>query len=84
MPAPLRATASAIDPARCPLCGQVNGCAEERARETGQPQPPCWCMTAGFPATLRDTVPEAARGRACICARCAAAAVASTSTPALP
>lgn len=84
MPTPPRAAAPAIDPTRCPLCGQGNACAEELARATGQPQPPCWCMTAEFPPTLRDAVPEAARGRACICARCAAAAASASSTHALP
>ncbi|MBS0427741.1 MAG: cysteine-rich CWC family protein [Proteobacteria bacterium] len=84
MPTPPTARAPVdVDPARCPLCGQGNGCAEEAARATGQPQPPCWCMTADFPPLLRDAVPEAARGRACICARCAAAAV-PASTHALP
>lgn len=84
MPASLRAAALAIDPTRCPLCGQLNGCAEELARATGQPQPPCWCMTAEFPPMLRDAVPEAARGRACICARCAATAAPASSAHALP
>ncbi|MDI3382187.1 cysteine-rich CWC family protein [Xenophilus aerolatus] len=77
MPAEALAAAIAIDPSRCPLCGQGNGCAEELARATGRPQPPCWCMTAEFPPALRDAVPEAARGRACICARCAGAAAPS-------
>ncbi|MDQ8017274.1 MAG: cysteine-rich CWC family protein [Bordetella sp.] len=84
MPTPPRATAPAVDPSRCPLCGQGNGCAEEAARATGQPQPPCWCMTAEFPPALRAEVPQAARGQACICAACAAAASSTLPAHALP
>jgi hypothetical protein len=43
----------------------------ELQRRTGQPQPPCWCTQAAFPTALLDRVPEAARGRACVCAACA-------------
>lgn len=46
----------------------------EAARAGGTPPSACWCMQADFPPALRARVPEAARGRACICARCAAAA----------
>ncbi len=56
------------DPARCPLCGQSNQC----AIEAGQPAAGCWCMgTAVDPAALA-AVPDAARGLACLCPRCAA------------
>jgi len=65
-----------IDPSRCPVCGQPNRCAMEVERETGVAQPPCWCFSAhiDFSPALRDSVPAAARGLACICARCAATA----------
>ncbi|MDH5205717.1 MAG: cysteine-rich CWC family protein [Hylemonella sp.] len=59
------------DPTRCPLCGQSNGCANEAARATGQPQPPCWCTRAEFSAELLARVPPSARRRACICQACA-------------
>lgn len=62
------------DPSRCPLCGRDNRCAMEIERETGQAQPPCWCLSATFSAELLARVPPAARGQACICAACAAAA----------
>ncbi len=63
------------DPTRCPLCGAANACAMATAgRGPAPPLPPCWCRTASFPESLRQRVPAAARGRACICARCAAAA----------
>ncbi|MDM0001511.1 cysteine-rich CWC family protein [Variovorax sp. J22P240] len=63
------------DPSRCPLCGETNRCAMELARETGQAQPPCWCMEADFSADLLARVPAEKRRLACICARCAALAV---------
>ncbi|GAB4217907.1 MAG: hypothetical protein Fur007_21610 [Rhodoferax sp.] len=35
---------------------------------------PCWCVQAHFSAELLARLPEAARGRACICPRCVAQA----------
>jgi Cysteine-rich CWC len=64
------------DPARCPLCGEANRCATQRQRDTGRPQPPCWCMEADFSRDLLARVPAGQRGLACICARCALQAVA--------
>ncbi|MGJ7525926.1 cysteine-rich CWC family protein [Variovorax sp. GB1P17] len=61
-----------IDTTRCPLCGELNRCAMEIERETGQAQPPCWCMQADFSNAPLTNLPEAMRGLACICARCAA------------
>ena len=61
-----------IDTTRCPLCGEENRCAMETARETGQPQPPCWCMAADFRKAPFGALPPASRGKACMCARCAA------------
>lgn len=67
----------AIDPARCPVCGQLNRCAMEVARETGVAQPPCWCMGASFTPELLGALPEHARNVACICADCSAKALAA-------
>jgi hypothetical protein len=64
---------AAPDPARCPLCGQPNRCAMEMAREPGAAASPCWCTQAEFASDLLARVPPAVRGRACICAACAAA-----------
>lgn len=64
----------AIDPRRCPLCGQPNACANETARATGQAQPPCWCTTVDFTPELLARVPPQARRQACICETCARAA----------
>ncbi|MEJ7688568.1 MAG: cysteine-rich CWC family protein [Variovorax sp.] len=69
---------------RCPLCGEANRCAMAVARETGAPQPPCWCLEAEFSPALLDRVPAAARGRACICARCGATQAEKASAPAAP
>jgi hypothetical protein len=66
----------ALDPTRCPLCGQPNRCAMEIERETGEAAAPCWCTPAEFATDLLARVPPAARGRACICAACAARATA--------
>lgn len=70
--APPTCGANDIDAGRCPLCGEPNLCAMEQARLTGQPTcGPCWCTQATFAASLLAQVPEQARGKACICARCA-------------
>lgn len=66
------ASPAAVDPQRCPLCGQGNRCAQEEARATGLPQPPCWCTRATFSAELLARIPAEARQRACVCAACAA------------
>ncbi|SFP84554.1 cysteine-rich CWC family protein [Variovorax sp. 770b2] len=63
---------AAIDATRCPLCGASNRCAMEVERETGQAQPPCWCMQVDFSNAPLARLPESMRGLACICARCAA------------
>lgn len=63
----------AMDAGRCPICGGHNGCAMVRERETGRPQPPCWCTQATFSVAVLERVPPLARGRACVCAQCARA-----------
>ncbi len=47
-----------IDATRCPLCGEQNRCAMEVARETGEPQAPCWCMAADFRNAPLAAVPQ--------------------------
>lgn len=64
----------APDPATCPLCGTGNGCAMERQRQTGVEQPPCWCTRIEIRRDVLARVPQAARGKACICQACASAA----------
>lgn len=60
------------DPGRCPLCGGDNRCAMEIQRETGEPQPPCWCSSQSFGPELLARLPREAEGKACICAACVA------------
>jgi hypothetical protein len=67
----------AINPILCPLCGQANQCAMEVELATGIKQAPCWCSQTSFAAELLDKVPPEARGKACICSVCAAAAAAA-------
>lgn len=69
---PLFSAQPPIDTACCPLCGAVNGCLEEKASCTRAIGEVCWCMSTDISdSTLRRIAPEA-RGRACICQRCAA------------
>ena len=52
------------------MCGKPNQCAMELERLTGLKQPPCWCTSVDFGAELLTSVPQEAKGRACICAEC--------------
>jgi len=65
------APAGRVPAAVCPLCGGANACAMAAGGADGSP---CWCVAATFGDALLARVPAAARGRACICAACAAAA----------
>jgi hypothetical protein len=62
--------AAALPHHDCPLCGKPNDCA---AACSGDLAAPCWCRDATFTPALLARVPADARGRACICAACAAA-----------
>jgi hypothetical protein len=64
------ASGAAVPADRCPLCGGGNACAIAAGSDPGSP---CWCVAAAFDAELLARVPLGARGRACICAACAAA-----------
>lgn len=59
-----------IDPTRCPICGEPNVCAMEKAKVTGSKPERCWCMDAVFTPAVMDQVPDAAKGKACVCANC--------------
>jgi hypothetical protein len=61
----------AIDPGRCPLCGEPNRCAMVIGRRI------CWCFALKISAELLERVPVEARERACVCERC----VTATSEP---
>ena len=60
-----------IDPTRCPICHEPNLCAMEKAKALDTKPERCWCMDANFTPVVMDKVPEAAKGKACICAKCA-------------
>lgn len=72
-PAPSGAGAAeaAASAAACPLCGGDNACA--MASPNGGAGE-CWCFTARIPPETLERIPEAERGRRCVCARCAGAA----------
>jgi hypothetical protein len=56
------------DPSRCPLCGTANQC----GMAAGSSE--CWCFGATVSKDALERLPAEARGKACLCARCAAAA----------
>jgi hypothetical protein len=60
-----------MDSTRCPICHEPNVCAMEKAKETGSKPERCWCMDAVFTPAVMKQVPDAAIGKACICAKCA-------------
>jgi hypothetical protein len=57
--------AEALDPERCPLCGEGNACGIAQGAES------CWCFDTEISAEVRARIPSDARGRACLCERCA-------------
>ena len=65
---PMTRDVDQVRPGSCPVCGGPNGCACVKA---GCTDVPCWCTQVSFSAPLLDQVPEALKGRACICAACA-------------
>ncbi len=59
-------TEAGIDPGRCPLCGEDNGCGNLK----GMPGGSCWCSHADFPAGIFAVIPDEKRRKACICPSC--------------
>lgn len=59
-----------VDQTKCPFCGQDNNCASEIAKQTGEPEKPCWCLNETFSEELLATIPEPAKDKACICIDC--------------
>jgi hypothetical protein len=62
----------------CPLCGGTNSCA---AAASGSFESNCWCRDVAIPPDLLDRIPEAQRGKACVCAACIDAAATCRATP---
>ncbi len=56
----------------CPLCGKPNECAVAAGRAAES----CWCMTTTMSPSALAPIPVEAQGKVCICARCAAGALA--------
>ncbi len=52
----------------CPLCGGPNGCAPAIS---GDFDSVCWCIETKITPELLSRVPEALRGKSCICKACA-------------
>jgi hypothetical protein len=52
----------------CPLCGGPNGCAPAIS---GDFNSACWCTETKITPELLARVPEALRGKSCICKACA-------------
>jgi hypothetical protein len=44
----------------------------EIAKATGRPVERCWCVDAVFTPKVLKALPDDAKGKACICAKCAA------------
>ncbi|MGB0257836.1 MAG: cysteine-rich CWC family protein [Coraliomargarita sp.] len=53
----------AVDAKCCPLCGEPNGCGISNPEG-------CWCFKNKVPAELLTRLPEAARGKSCVCFKC--------------
>jgi hypothetical protein len=58
-----------VDTKTCPICGGNS----EGAMVKDATAAECWCYTAEINDEAMQRVPEDARGKVCICARCAAA-----------
>jgi hypothetical protein len=43
----------------------------EVAKATGKPLERCWCVEAVFTSDLLESLPDDAKGKACVCAKCA-------------
>ena len=68
----MQITAIHLDPLRCPLCGQANGCQDLGAKDDLHG---CWCHDPAlrFSPELLARVPQSLRGKACICKACVVA-----------
>jgi GNAT superfamily N-acetyltransferase len=75
---PMSREADGVDVGACPLCGGPNGCA---CAQAGRSDVPCWCNQATFSSSLLAQVPDALKGRSCICAACVARQPQTVNTP---
>jgi hypothetical protein len=56
---------SELRPDRCPLCGGPNDCGMAAGKSE------CWCFEAKISAEALAQVPEEAKGKVCVCRKCA-------------
>jgi hypothetical protein len=54
-----------LRPDRCPICGGPNDCGGAAGKSE------CWCANVKIPSEVLSRVPEQARRRVCMCAKCA-------------
>ncbi|MFT5162181.1 MAG: hypothetical protein ACI9FJ_000749 [Alteromonadaceae bacterium] len=61
-----------IDETSCPLCGDANLCAmtDNNSQENQKLSKLCWCAEVKFTALKDVPIPEAAKGKSCICQCC--------------
>ena len=58
-------TDTGADANGCPLCGEPNECGMAAGKDD------CWCFHVTIGEDVLAQVPDAAKGKACICRRCA-------------
>lgn len=56
------------DTRHCPACGAANACSLAEPRSATQA---CWCHAVNIDPAVLQALPEAQRGQACLCQRCA-------------
>jgi len=56
---------SELKPDRCPICGGPNDCGMAAVKSE------CWCASVKISPEALALVPEEAKGKVCICAKCA-------------
>jgi cysteine-rich CWC protein len=56
---------SELRPVRCPICGGPNDCGGAAGNSE------CWCAKVKISADALARVPEEAKGKVCMCAKCA-------------
>ncbi|MEY4592744.1 MAG: hypothetical protein RIR18_1639 [Pseudomonadota bacterium] len=50
----------------CPLCGQPNGCEVQKCGTSEG----CWCESITISAEILERIPDAQRGKSCVCRIC--------------
>jgi hypothetical protein len=67
-----------LRPDRCPLCAEPNDCGLAAGKTD------CWCFAVKISPDALALLPEKARGKMCVCRKCAAAESSSTAMAADP